>query len=153
MPTYMRKDDHGYRFLRPIPQDLRPRFAKANFVKRLGRDYKKAKELCALLTVQTDRELAAARSNQTQATSIGSFLKLPRKTRLKSLSISPELPGQIASLFLSTLDADAQARKEGMSDEEFESLDANIQEMLPLINRAVASGNVGSEVAPRNGSS
>lgn len=44
MPTYMRKDDHGYRFLRPIPQDLRPLFKKANFVKRLGRDYKKAKE-------------------------------------------------------------------------------------------------------------
>ncbi len=143
MPTYMRKDDYGYRFLRPIPQDLRPLFQKANFVKRLGRDYKKAKELCALLTVQTDRELAAARSNQAQATSIDSFLKLPSKTRLKSLSISPELPGQIASLFLSTLDADAQARKEGMTDEEFESLDANIQEMLPLINRAVASGNVG----------
>lgn len=143
MPTYMRKDDYGYRFLRPIPQDLRPLFKKANFVKRLGRDYKKAKELCALLTVQTDRELAAARSNQKQVTSTDSFLKLPRETRLKRLSISPELPGQIASLFLSTLDADAQARKEGMSDEEFESLDANIQEMLPLINRAVASGNVG----------
>ena len=32
MPTYMRKDDHGYRFLRPIPQDLRTLFKKANFV-------------------------------------------------------------------------------------------------------------------------
>lgn len=143
MPAYMRKDDHGYRFLRPIPQDLRPLFKKANFVKRLGRDYKKAKELCAVLTVQKDQEIAAARSNQAQATSIDSFLQLPRKTRSKKLSISPELPGQIASLFLSTLEADAQARKEGMTDEEFESLDANIQEMLPLINRAVASGNVG----------
>ena len=78
MPTYMRKDDYGYRFLRPIPQDLRPLFKKANFVKRLGRDYKKAKELCALLTVQTDRELASARSNQKQVTSTDSFLKLPR---------------------------------------------------------------------------
>ncbi|MFZ7338272.1 DUF6538 domain-containing protein [Comamonas jiangduensis] len=73
MPTYMRKDDHGYRFLRPIPQDLRTLFKKANFVKRLGRDYKKAKGLCALLTVQTDRELAAARSNQKEVTSTVDF--------------------------------------------------------------------------------
>lgn len=144
MPTYMRKDDHGYRFLRPIPQDLRPRFQKSNFVKRLGRDYKKAKELCALLTVQTDHELATARSNQAEAASLEFWFKQPRATRYKKISVTPDLSGQIASLVLSGLESDAQSRRMGMDDGEFASLGTNIEEMLPRINRAIGSGNVSS---------
>lgn len=144
MPTYMRKDDYGYRFLRPIPQDLRPLFQKANFVKRLGRDYKKAKELCALLTVQTDRDLTAARSNQAEAASLESWFKQPRATRYKKISVTPDLSGQIASLVLSGLESDAQSRRMGMEDGEFASLGTNIEEMLPQINRAIGSGNVSS---------
>jgi len=57
MPTYMRKDEYGYRFLRPIPKDLAQRFGKANFVQRIGKNYKKAKSLCAELTVRTNRKI------------------------------------------------------------------------------------------------
>lgn len=39
MPLYMRKDDHGYKFVCPIPQDLRDQLGKASFIKRLGPDY------------------------------------------------------------------------------------------------------------------
>ncbi|MFD2754300.1 hypothetical protein [Comamonas terrae] len=41
------------------------------------------------------------------------------------------------------MDADAQARKTGLDDDEFESASENIAELLPLINRALASGQVG----------
>lgn len=143
MPTYMGPTKNGYRFRRPIPKDLVSLFGKENFVVRLGKSYKQAKIRCAELTVETDRALTAARSCQAQTTSIDSFLKLPRETRYKKLSISPELPGQISTLWLNSLESDAQARKSGMTDEEFESLDANIKVMLPSISKALASGNVG----------
>lgn len=38
MPLYMRKDVHGYKFVRPIPKNLRDHLGKANFIKRLGPD-------------------------------------------------------------------------------------------------------------------
>ena len=61
---YMRKDDHGYKFVRPIPKQLQSQLGQANFIKRLGPDYRKAKIACAELTVETDRKLEAARVQQ-----------------------------------------------------------------------------------------
>lgn len=59
MPLYMRKDENGYKFVRPIPKELKALLDdKANFIKRLGRDYKKAKIACAEFTVETNERLA-----------------------------------------------------------------------------------------------
>lgn len=143
MPPYMGKIKNGYRFRRTIPKDLVDHFGKDNFVKLLGHDYKRARLLCAELTVQTDRELASMRAHLSRVDSVDAFLKLPRDARLKKLSVSSELAGQLATLWLeSSLDADAQARKAGLEDEEFDSLDESIKEMLPVINRALATGQV-----------
>lgn len=143
MPPYMRKDSHGYRFRRPIPKELVDFFDKANFVKRLGHDHKKARELCAELTVQTDKLLASARDHHARLDDIDAYLKHPRETRLKKLSVSPELAGQLANLWLrQSLKADAQARKVGLEDDEFDLLDKSIKEIFPTINRALATGQV-----------
>lgn len=98
MPLYMRKDDHGYKFVCPIPQDLRDQLGKASFIKRLGPDYRKAKTVCAEFTVETDRLLAAARSQQDQGNAKEAFLKLNAWKRLKTISVTPELPGQLGVL-------------------------------------------------------
>lgn len=142
MPAYMRKDGHGYRFLRPIPKDLVQRFGKANFVKRLGKDYKQAKALCAELTVLTDRELAAARVACMESASLESYLKLPLAKRFKKIPYSPELAGQLASLWLNSLEVDAQARQAGLEDDEYNALQDNINQMLPRLKHALGSGQV-----------
>ncbi|WP_247350741.1 DUF6538 domain-containing protein [Ralstonia pseudosolanacearum] len=142
MPLYMRKDDHGYKFVRPIPKDLRDQLGQANFIKRLGRDYRKAKITCAEFTVETDRQLAEARAQQANQTGIDAFLSQDALTRLKTISVTPKLADQLAALWLQGLNADAKARSDGLDDDEFESLEANVAEMQPLINRALASGQV-----------
>ncbi|ARL97298.1 hypothetical protein [Burkholderia pseudomallei] len=143
MPLYMRKDDYGYKFVRPIPQNLRGLLGQTNFIKRLGRDYRKAKTACAEFTVETDRQLAEARAQLANQNSIDTFLKQNARTRLKTMSVTPELSDQVAALWLQGLNADYLARKAGLDNDELESLDANVKEMQGLINRALASGQVG----------
>ncbi|WP_112184183.1 hypothetical protein [Ralstonia sp. GX3-BWBA] len=143
MPLYMRKDAHGYKFVRPIPKGLRGQLGQANFIKRLGRDYRKAKTACAEFTVETDRQLAEARALQANEDAQDTFQNQDARTRFKTISVTPELSDQVAALWWLGLDADAKARADGLEDDEFESLDANVAVMLPLINRALASGQVG----------
>ncbi|CAG9165236.1 hypothetical protein LMG23992_00380 [Cupriavidus laharis] len=143
MPLYMRKDDYGYKFVRPIPKELRGHLGLANFIKRLGRDYRKAKTACAELTVDTNRQLAEARAKLANQNSVDAFLKQDARARLKTISVTPDLSDQLAALWLQGLSVDAKAREAGRDEDEFESLDANVVEMLPLINRALASGQVG----------
>lgn len=144
MPLYMRKDENGYKFVRPIPKELKALLDdKANFIKRLGRDYKKAKIACAEFTVETNERLAEARGKQGNQDALTTFLNRDARTRLKTIQVTPDLPGQLASLWLHGLNADLDARSAGLSDDEFEALDANVAEMLPTINRALATGQVG----------
>jgi hypothetical protein len=144
MPLYMRKDENGYKFVRPIPKELKALLDdKANFIKRLGRDYKKAKIDCAEFTVETNERLAEARGKQGKQDGLTTFLNQDARTRLKTIQVTTALPGQLASLWLHWLNADLDARSEGLTDDEFEALDANVAEMLPAINRALATGQVG----------
>jgi integrase len=140
---YMRKDEHGYKFVRPIPKNLQSEVGQANFIKRLGPDYRKARIACAEWTVATDRKLAEARALLANQDSLDTFLSQSSRTRLKSITVTPQLSGQVASLWLQGLDADAKARAEGLDDDEFESAEANVREMLPVINRALGSGQLG----------
>ena len=82
MPLYMRKDSHGYKFVRLVPTELRAQLGKANFIKRLGRDYGKAKTACAEFAVETNRLLAEARNHQANQDAVGMFLKRNVRTRL-----------------------------------------------------------------------
>ncbi|CAJ0777270.1 hypothetical protein LMG7141_00602 [Ralstonia condita] len=83
----MRKDDHGYKLVRPIPKDLRDQLGQANFIKRLGRDYREAKTACVKFTVETDRQLAEARAKRANQNSIDAFLKRDTQARLKTISV------------------------------------------------------------------
>ena len=97
MPLYMRKDEYGYKFVRPIPEKLRTHFDQANFIKRLGRDYRQAKITCAELAVETDRRLEAAKSGLANQDSIDAYFKLDAWKRLKAITVTPELSSQLAS--------------------------------------------------------
>lgn len=143
MPLYMRKDDNGYKFVRPIPKALQVPLGKANFIKRLGRDYRQAKIVYAEFAVETERLLAEARGQRATQNSVQAFLARDTGTRLKTITVTSELSGQLAALWLHGLNADLDARRAGLDDNEFESLDTNVTEMLPNINRALASGQVG----------
>lgn len=143
MPLYMRPDKYGYKFVRPIPKELQAELGQANFIKRLGRDYPKAKATCAEYTVETNRLLAEARNKLAGLGAVDVYLSQNARTRLRTISVTPELSNQLASLWLQGLNTDAKAREAGLDDDEFESLSANVAETLPVINRALASGQVG----------
>lgn len=142
MPLYMRKTSHGYRFLRPVPQNLVAHLGRANFVKSLGKDYSEAKARCAELTVSTNGKLAEARAKQSQKNSVDAFFELDPNRRLKKVSVTKELSGQLGSLWLNCLTADAEARQAGLDDDSFRELSDNVAHTLPLIKRALASGQV-----------
>jgi len=143
MPTYMRKDKHGYKFVRPIPVELQDALDKANFLKRLGHDYRRAKIDLAEEVVKSDRELAEAKAKFADKNSLDAYIKRDPIERLKSVRVSPELAGQLAALYLQGLDNDLAARREGLGDDEFDELDKNVTEMHQAINHALASGQVG----------
>lgn len=142
MPLYMRLDSSGYRFVRPIPADLQPYFSKKNFVWRLGRNYKEAKSACAEHTLFTERALASAREKAAGGQGLEAFLRQDRWTRNKRLTFTDQLPGQLASLWLQGLEADANARAQGLSEDEYEAREASIQEVLPRVNKALATGDL-----------
>ena len=144
MPTYMRKSEHGYRFVRVIPKELTPYFGKVNFVFSLGSDYKEAKAACVARTAETELKLAEAREHHVQLNALEAYLQRPASERLRKISVSKELAGQLASLYLSSLDNEAEARAEGLDDDAFDALNDNIREMRPLIDRALATGQVDS---------
>lgn len=143
MPPYMRIDPNGYKFVRPIPEDLQPHFGKKNFIKRLGKDLKKAKLALAELVVATNRQLEAAKESRSSSNSVETFLATSRNGRFKEIGYSEDLAGSLSTLWLHGLDADAQARASGDLDEDqFEALEQNTNEMLDMIRRALATGNV-----------
>lgn len=144
MPTYMRKNEHGYRFVRVIPKELTPYFDKVNFIYSLGRDYKAAKAACVARTAETEQKLTEARERHAQLSAIEAYFQRPLSERLRKISLSKDLAGQLASLYLSSLCNDAEARAEGLDDEAFDALNDNIREMRPLIDRALATGQVDS---------
>lgn len=143
MPTYLRKDANGFKFVRPIPQALRSHFGKANFVQRVGKDYKAAKIACSRLAVETNALLTAAVAGHSNEAALERYLQLPRNHRLKKIAFTSELPRQISSLWLKSLDADAAARAAGTRDlDEIESLDESIPETLALIKQSLKTGDV-----------
>ena len=142
MPLYMRLDSSGYRFVRPIPVELQPYFDKKNFVWRLGKDPKKAKLACAEYTLSTERALASARQKASGEKGLEAFLRQDSKTRIRRLTFTEELPGQVASLWLSAIGADAAARANGISEDEYEARETSSSEVLPMVNKALATGNV-----------
>lgn len=148
MPPNLYRTASGFLYRRTIPTDARDAIGKREIKKSLGRVYAIAKVELAKLEVQTNSLIAAARAQvkdvQTAQQSLEAYLNKPAKSRTKLITaLTPELPGQISALWLAGLDLDLQNRRSGLLDDaDFDELDANIHEMSPGINRALATGQV-----------
>jgi hypothetical protein len=148
MPPNLYQTASGFLYRRTIPTEARDAIGKREIKKSLGRDYAIAKVELAKLEVQTNSLISAALAQvkdvQTAQQSLESYLKKPTKSRTKLITaLTPELPGQISALWLAGLDLDLQNRRAGLLDDaDFDELYANIHEMSPGINRALATGQV-----------
>lgn len=144
MPLNMRKTPHGYQYRRVVPEDVRAQIGKREFKKSLGKDFLKAKSLLAALEVESNAAIDRARVAAENGRSIESYLKRSPDARLKSISgSSPDLAGKLSALYLAGLDVDLEnRRKQVMDDDDFQALEENVADMVPRINRALATGNV-----------
>lgn len=144
MPQNMRKTAHGFEYRRVVPSELRAQIGKREIKKSLGKDFRIAKEKLAELEVETNADFARARAATERNMSLEAYLSLHPSARLKPISgSSPNLAGKLSSLWLSGLEADLDNRRKGLiDDEDFEDLNKNVADMLPRINRALATGNV-----------
>lgn len=148
MPENLFKRGHQFVFRRSVPESIRSILGKREVKAALGTDYRLACREAAILTVQTNEQFEQARRQLSRVADdqdgLARYLTTPSaKRKFKTISkVSPELPGQIASLWLGSLQNDLDQRKQGLSDDDYDHMESNIQEMRPLIDRALATGQV-----------
>ena len=148
MPPNLHKTAAGFIYRRVIPADARTAVGKREIKKSLGHDFRIAKIELAKLEVKTNAAIGAARAKvkglQGSQQDLEAYLKKPGKNRTKLITVlTPELAGQISSLWLAGLQFDLDSRRSGLlDDDDYDDINANISEMLPTINRALATGQV-----------
>jgi hypothetical protein len=144
MPLNMVKTSSGYAYRKLIPADVRHIINKSEFKKSLGKDYLLAKSKCAKLEAQVTKMIEDARQMMAGQNSIDSYLKRSPDTRLQTIKASTAgLSEQVSSLYLAGLDVDLELRRtRALDGDEFDQLSENIKDMLPRINRAIATGEV-----------
>ncbi|MCW5613577.1 MAG: hypothetical protein KIT32_00570, partial [Rhodocyclaceae bacterium] len=146
LPQGTYRTPHGFLFRVVVPESLRQIIGKREIKKSLGRDYRTAVSEARLLALQVDRQFAEAREHlgiaQAGPDSIDSFLNQPIDARYKPITkVTPELVAGIKALWLSSLDADLQWRRQGVDDEDFDALQQNIADFKARIARALARGD------------
>lgn len=144
MPLNMVKTSSGYAYRKLIPADVRHIINKSEFKKSLGKDYLLAKSKCAKLEAQVTKMIDDARQMMAGQNSIDSYLKRSPGTRLNTIKANTAgLSEQVSSLYLAGLDVDLELRRTRARDsDEFDQLSDNIKDMLPRLNRAIATGDV-----------
>lgn len=147
MPANMRKTTTGYQYRRVVPAELRVAIGKREIKKSLGKDYRQAKIRLMQLEVETDSAFASARAagGSPADTSLQEYEQIPPMSRrLQKISATePGLAERLGSLWLSTLQADHEARRSGARDsDECDELEESIRDGLQHIKRALARGNV-----------
>jgi integrase len=147
MPPNMRRTTAGYQYRRVVPSELREALGKREIKRNLGSDFKKARLLHAQLEVETNTAFAAARTceHAEKHWSADELRHKRRKVRAQQLDAAePELGAKLGSLWLAaSLEADLERRRSGSLDEhEFQELTDTISDILPRVNRALATGNV-----------
>lgn len=145
MPQNMQRVSFGFEYRRVVPAKIRALIGKTAITKSLGRDYGEAKSQLAILEVETNAKFAAARAALANSQSLELYLSCPPADRLQVLyaASTPKLAEQISALWLSGLEVDLERRRAGeLDDDEFNAISANVEEMLPCINKALATGNV-----------
>lgn len=144
MPQNLVKTSSGYVYRKSIPADVRHIIKQSEFKRSLGKDFRSAKIEWAKLEAQVTKMIEDARLSLAAQHSIDSYLKRSADSRLKSISAdTPGLSSQVSALYLAGLDVDLELRRTRARDEDdFDELSENIKDMLPRINRAIATGEV-----------
>jgi integrase len=145
LPGNTYRTSHGYQFRVVVPEALRTAIGKREIKKSLGTDYHSAVSQARLLALQVDQQFRELRQQQVQQqqtdVSLERYQSSPIDQRLKPVTeITPELVTGLKSLWLATLDADLAWRREGIDDDEYEDLQANIRDMKQRIAHAIARG-------------
>lgn len=144
MPQNLVKTSSGYVYRKSIPADVRHIIQKSEFKRSLGKDFRAAKVEWAKLEAQVTQMIEEARQSLAAQHSIDSYLKRSADSRLKTIRAdTPGLSSQVSTLYLAGLDVDLELRRTRARDgDDFDELSENIKDMLPRINRAVATGEV-----------
>lgn len=145
LPRNVYRTPNGFVFRVVVPTSLRSFVGKREIKKSLGADRGSALSEAKVLALQVDRDFAAARAQfekvRLDQASVDGFLgQLPEKRSRVITKLTPELTQGLRSLWLATLDADLSWRREGIDDDEYDELDANIADMKRRIARALATG-------------
>lgn len=147
LPSHTYKTRHGYLFRVVVPEPLRELLGKREIKKSLGHDYRSACSEAYRLSLETDRLFQSARNKhqtqQSQRQTLDNFLSLPPQKRLQPITeVTDELVTSVKHLWLATLDADLEHRREGLDEEEYDQPQNNINSMKAKIGSALARGDV-----------
>ncbi len=144
MPQNLVKTSSGYVYRKSIPADVRHIIQKSEFKRSLGKDFRAAKIEWAKLEAQVMQMIEEARQSLAAQYSIDSYLKRSANSRLQTISAgTPGLSSQVSALYLAGLDVDLELRRTRARDgNDFDELSENIKDMLPRINKAIATGEV-----------
>lgn len=146
LPSNCYRTPHGYVFRVVVPEPLRATIGKREIKKSLGKDYREAVSQARLLALQVDKQFADLQEQRTQQRqamdSLEAYLEVkPSKRRLEPITkVTPELVAGLKSLWLAGLEADLDWRKQGLDDEDYDDLQANIAEVQQAIAKALARG-------------
>ena len=149
LPTNCYRTAHGYVFRIVVPESLRPEIGKREIKKSLGKEYRAAISQARLLGLQVDRQFAELRERLIQQKRVTNAFEAfvatpPDKRRLKPITrVTPELVAALRSLYLTSLEADLDWRRQGLDNEDYDELQANIAEVKSAIAKAIARGQPG----------
>lgn len=119
MPQFMFKSPRGtgYVFRRGVPADVRDAIGKREFKVALGGDFRHASQRCRELAVETDRQIASARSgvaasHPANGDAIEAALKAPPQPALTPIrDVTPDLvAGLHATVVEQVMSADRELR-------------------------------------------
>jgi hypothetical protein len=147
MPSHIYPRGTTYIFRRIVPAELRHIIGRSEIKKSLCKDFREACRLGAVFTVETDEQFKTARlllaDLITAEQSLDAYISKPIDNRMKTIRTLPDgFSRALAEFWFCGLAIDLQRRLEGISNEEFEEMERSVAEIRPLINRALATGQL-----------
>lgn len=150
MPQNVRKNPHGYNYLKAVPKDLQKALGKTVIKRTLGPHYEAAKAKAAILEAENTQLFARLRLSQrhqlTADKAVDAFWKKPPSARLMPLDAGrPGLAAQLSLLHLSGLEFESKARANAerwRDPEEIRTFTGQVQLILEAAKDAVASGDI-----------
>jgi hypothetical protein len=147
MPANVFKRGSVFVFRRVVPETIREIIGKREIKISLGGSYRDACQKAAVLTVQTNVQfedaLSKLKSTLDEELNIERYFRTPVDKRLQPVTkLTPGFSESVAALWLAGLESDLNALRAGLEDHEYDGLNESIAQILPKINRALATGQV-----------